>query len=554
MKLNKILLIACLGCSLSACDYLDFDESTGKTREEAYSSFKSLCELVANIYSYLPQDFGVIGNAMREAATDNAMYVWNTSGVYKMYEGKWAPTNTVDDVWGNMYSAIRAVNSFLENYDEDLLERLSLNDNYKEEVEKFRMYPYEVRALRALFLFELAKRYGDVPLVTRTLDLEEVNSLKRTPFQEVIAYIADECTQVAQKLPVDHADFYAETGRATKGMALALKSRALLYAASELHNPTHDEEPWKAAATAAHDLIAKGWYSLPNINNDPIYDKEGANEIFKSSQLIFERRNGDSDSFERNNLPIGYEGGKSGNTPTQNLADAYEMADGTPFDWNNPDHVKFQYQKGNTLTRDPRFYKNIVYNGATLMGDVVEIHEGGKNGLPQEGATQTGYYLRKYINENVSLKPENPKKKAHHYILFRYAEILLNYAEAMTEWQGEDALPEGFTLTAREALNQVRTAANMSRVEDTGDAFITRLRNERRIELAFEDHRFWDIRRWKIGEVVKDIYGVQVSKSGDYVKIKVQERVWEDKMYLYPISKSELNKNPGLGQNPDWNN
>ena len=123
MKLNKILLIACLGCSLSACDYLDFDESTGKTREEAYSSFKSLCELVANIYSYLPQDFGVIGNAMREAATDNAMYVWNTSGVYKMYEGKWAPTNTVDDVWGNMYSAIRAVNSFLENYDEDLLER-----------------------------------------------------------------------------------------------------------------------------------------------------------------------------------------------------------------------------------------------------------------------------------------------------------------------------------------------------------------------------------------------------------------------------------------------
>ena len=202
---------------------------------------------------------------------------------------------------------------------------------------------------------------------------------------------------------------------------------------------------------------------------------------------------------------------------------------------------------------NPRFYKTIVYNGATLMDEVVEIYEGGKNGLPQEGATQTGYYLRKYINENVSLKPENPKKKAHHYILFRYAEILLNYAEAMTEWVGEDALPEGFTLTAREALKQVRAAANMPKVEDTGDAFMTRLRNERRVELAFEDHRFWDIRRWKIGEVVKDIYGVQVSKSGDYVKVKVQERIWEDKMYLYPISKGELNKNPGLGQNVGWN-
>ena len=155
--------------------------------------------------------------------------------------------------------------------------------------------------------------------------------------------------------------------------------------------------------------------------------------------------------------------------------------------------------------------------------------------------------------KRVPLKPENPKKKAHHYILFRYAEILLNYAEAMTEWVGEDALPEGFTLTAREALNQVRAAANMPKVEDMGDAFMTRLRNERRIELAFEDHRFWDIRRWKIGAVVKDVYGVQVSKSGDYVKIKVRERAWDDKMYLYPISKGELNKNPGLGQNAGWN-
>ncbi|WP_195476563.1 RagB/SusD family nutrient uptake outer membrane protein [Bacteroides finegoldii] len=553
MRLNKILLMACMGCSLVSCDYLDFDESVGKTKEEAYSSFNNLRQLVANVYSYLPQDFGAIGNALREAATDNAMYVWNTSAVYKIYDNKWAPTNTVDDVWGNMYSAIRAANSFIENYDEDLLERLSLNDNYKEEVEKFRMYPYEVRALRAFYYFELAKRYGDVPLVTRTLDLDEVNKLTRTPFQEVMDFIAEECSQVALKLPVDHADFYSETGRATKGMALALKSRALLYAASKLHNPTGDKELWKTAATAAHDLISKGWYSLPNIDNDPIYSKEGANEIFKSSQLIFERRNGDSDSFERNNLPIGYEGGKSGNTPTQNLADAYEMADGTPFDWNNPDHVKYQYKKGNSLTRDPRFYKTIVYNGATLMDEVVEIYEGGKNGLPQEGATQTGYYLRKYINENVSLKPENPKKKAHHYILFRYAEILLNYAEAMTEWVGEDALPEGFTLTAREALNQVRAAANMPKVEDMGDAFMTRLRNERRIELAFEDHRFWDIRRWKIGAVVKDVYGVQVSKSGDYVKIKVRERAWDDKMYLYPISKGELNKNPGLGQNAGWN-
>ena len=216
--------------------------------------------------------------------------------------------------------------------------------------------------------------------------------------------------------------------------------------------------------------------------------------------------------------------------------------------------MKYPYVKGNKQTRDPRFYKTIVYNGASLMGTTVETFEGGRNGLPLEGATPTGYYLRKYINETVSLNPENPQSKAHHFILFRYAEILLNYAEAMYKYVGEDEIPVGFTLSARQALNQVRKAANMCDVTDTGEAFYKRLKNERRVELAFEDHRFWDIRRWKSGEVVTQIEGVQVTSSGEYTKIPVQKRIWDDKMYLYPISKNELNKNPGLGQNTGWNN
>lgn len=119
MKLHKVLTIVCMGCSLTACNYLDFDESVGKTKDEVYSTFANIKSLVTAIYSFLPQDFGVIGGALRESATDNAMYVWNTSGVYKIYEDKWAPTNTIDDVWGNMYSGIRAANSYLENYNED---------------------------------------------------------------------------------------------------------------------------------------------------------------------------------------------------------------------------------------------------------------------------------------------------------------------------------------------------------------------------------------------------------------------------------------------------
>lgn len=542
-----ILPVLCAGSILASCDFLAFDESTGKTHDEVYSTFENQKSVVADVYSYLPQDFGVMDNALREAATDNAVYVWNTSSVYKIYDNKWAATNTVDDVWGNMYKGIRAANSFLENYDEELLRRLSLNENYKEEMEKYRMYPYEVRALRAFYYFELAKRYGDVPLVRRTLDVDEVNTLTRTPFMEIIDFIDAECSEVARELPVDQHDFFEETGRVTKGMALALRSRALLYAASPLHNPSGDKELWRKAAVAAHDVIAMNVYSMPKIDDDPLYNRDGANTVLSSPQLIFERRNGDSNSFEKNNLPIGFEGAQSGNTPTQNLVDAYEMANGEPFSWDNPEHAAAPYEN-----RDPRFYKTIVYHGSEIMGETVDVSEGGKNGLPQEGATETGYYLRKYINETISLDPNNTTSKAHHFIIFRYAEILLNYAEAATELVGPDAVPEGCTLTAREALNQVRTAAGMPGVEDAGDAFMTRVRNERRVELAFEDHRFWDIRRWKTGDVVKDVYGVKVSSTGEYTRYLVRNRIWEDKMYLYPISKSEINKNPGLGQNPGW--
>lgn len=553
MKLyNKIVVMGCMVGLLTACDYLDFNESTNRTQEEMFSTFNNVRLAVVGVYTFLPQDFGALGGAMRDAATDNATYVWNNNSIYKIYDNKWSPVNTIDDVWGNMYTGIQAANTYLESYDEEFLKRFSLNDGYDEEIAKFRMYPYEVRALRAFYYFELAKRYGDVPLVTKTLALEEVNTLKRTPFHEVINFVAEECSQVAKVLPVDQNDFFKETGRVTKGMALALKSRALLYAASRLHNPAHDTDMWQRSAEAAKEVMDMNKYSLPKIDVDPLYDPNGSHDVLKSSQVIFERRNGESDSYERNNLPIGFEGGNSGNTPTQNLVDAYEMATSVPFSWDNPTHVKNMYvNESGEPTRDPRFYKTIAYNGSTLMREKVESLEGGKNGLPLVGATETGYYMRKYINETMSLDPNFPIKKNHHFILFRYAETLLNYAESLNEWVGPDVVPEGFTLSAREALNQVRIAAKMQEVTETGDEFTKRLRNERRIELAFEDHRFWDIRRWMIGDVVKDIYGVRASAEG-YVREKIQTRVWDDKMYLYPISQQEIYKNPDLGQNTGW--
>ena len=550
MKLIKYITIACTVVSLSGCDYLDFDESVGKTQDEMYAYFENISSLATSIYSQLPQDYGAIGGALRDAATDNAIYTWNSNSVYNIYNGNWNPLNPIDDVWGSYYTAIRAANSFLENYSLENLDRFQWNPNYEESIKKAQMYVHEVRALRAFYFLELAKRYGDVPLLIRTYQIDEINTVTRTPFDKVIAFIVSECEAVAPLLPVSQKEFYNETGRVTRGMALSVRARALLYAASPLHNPSKEQSKWEKAAEASYAIIKEGWYSLPNIDVDPLYNINGGNDVLHSAQLIFERRNGASNSFEGINLPIGFENGNSGNTPTQNLVDAFETSDGTYFDWSNPKHAARPYSR-----RDPRFYKTILYNGSAFMNITIETYEGGRNAAPLNGATLTGYYLRKNMNETVSLTPTNPVSKPHHFPLFRYAETLLNYAEAMNELGGPDYQTEKLPMSARVALNQVRNAANMPDATDNGDDFTRRLRNERRVELAFEDHRLWDICRWMIGDDVKDIYGMKITKKGNqytYTRTKIQTRVWDKKMYMYPIAQQEIYKNPNLTQNSGW--
>lgn len=559
-NIKKYMIAACLLVSLNGCDFLDYDETSGKTKEEAYAYFDNMNQLVAYVYTFLPVDFGRVSDAMMESATDNSVYTWENNSINYMGNGTWSPLKRVDDGWA-FWDGIRSANSFLENYDPAVLERFKYSDNYDEMVGKASIFAHEVRFLRAFYLFELAKRYGDIPLLDRTYKQDEINSVKKTSFAGVIDFIAQECSEIAPELPISHATdrnlFWGETGRVTRGAALALKSRALLYAASELHNPDKDITKWERAAKAAYAVIAMNEYQLPKISADPLYISLDGNGVLKSKQLIFERRNAAKENtFESRNEPMGYEGAEGGNTPTQNLVDAYEMKDGTPFSWENASHVSTMYYDANgEPTRDPRLYLNVLTNGTTWLKQKVEVHEGGKHKV-LDGSTKTGYYLRKYMNPSVSLDPVKPNKLEHHYILFRYAEILLNYAEAMNEWKGPDATADECTMTARAALNLVRDCADMKHV-DTNTDFTQKIRNERRIELAFEGHRFYDIRRWKIAsqDEVRNIYGVKITKSGDsftYEKVLVNKLLWDDKMYLFPFPQNETYINPELGQNPGW--
>lgn len=554
---KHLLYIFMASASLTSCDFLEFDESQGMEKDQAYGYFDNVHRLAAGVYSYIPTDFGTVSNALREAATDNAVYTWSNNPVYKIYNNAWSPINLVDDRWGHFYQGIHDANSYFENYSEENLERFKWDKGYADNYKKVAMYKHELRVLRAYYHFELAKRFGDVPLVTKTYALNEINSVQKTPFADVMDFVADECATTATELPLDQSELFNETGRMDRGTALSIRSRALLYAASPLFNGGKSiPEKWEAAAKAAYDVIQLGKYSLSNIQSDPLYSVEGGNKVLESPQaILIVRTTEDKNSFEANNMPIGFEGANGGTTPTQNLVDEFDMKDGTPFSWEDPDHVKNMYydNKGKT-TRDPRLYLNVVCDGMTFMGQKVEPLYGGKNGAPIEGATLTGYYLKKMMNENVrcSADPNKVVKAKHHYVVFRYAEILLNYAEAMNEWQGPDYTDDDCPISAREALNMVRNAANMSDVEAAHqDEFRTKVRKERRVELAFEDHRFWDIRRWQTGNVVEEIYGVE-KKSGKYQKVLVQDRVWEDKMYLYPIPQNETFVNDNLTQNPGW--
>lgn len=170
LNIKKYMIMMCALLSLNGCDYLDYDHTTGKTKEEAYAYYENMNQLVAYVYTFLPSDLG--SGYIMESATDNCIYTQENAGIYYMTTGVWSPLKRVDDGW-NYWTGIRSANSFLENFDPEVLKRFEYNDNYDEIMEKSSKFPYEVRFLRAFYLFELAKRYGDIPLLRRTYAQDE---------------------------------------------------------------------------------------------------------------------------------------------------------------------------------------------------------------------------------------------------------------------------------------------------------------------------------------------------------------------------------------------
>ena len=478
------------------------------------------------------------------------------SSVLDYTNGNWNALNP-KSLW-NYYTPIRAVNYYLKNAKDLDFYDLRFTEDYEAQMNRFKRYQYEVRLLRAYYYFQLVRAYGDVPFTTSVLTEAEANSLKRTPASEIFDFIVSECDAVAPELPIDYSKLEndaagnsekPETGRVTQGTALALKARALLYRASKLFNESENKEFYKEAAKANLDVI--NYCSKNGITLGKYSDLWGENN-WKASEMIFVRRVGATTDPEVTNFPIGLENARSGNCPTQTLVDAYEMKNGSEPNSKDP-----------YTGRDPRFAMTIAVNGdkwPNTNPNPLEIYVGGRNASPIPYATPTGYYLKKYVDGSTDISASTGSGgKVHSWVTFRLGEFLLNYAEATFKYFGEADNKDGeLTMSAREAVNKIRkrTGVDMPEFPEgmSSDNFWKRYKNERMVELAFEGHRFWDVRRWKEGGF-KSLDRVVITKNSDdsftYTR-NTKSLVWDDKMYFYPIPDSELRKNPNLTQNTDW--
>lgn len=546
MKLKNIFLSALAVLAFSSCsEQMDYKEFSIYDTAYMQKKFERAGGFLSTIYADLDSDFGNYSGATLASATDEAVYSHSGNAIESFFNGAWSPTNANSSIWTTCYHGIAYCNLFLDEFTGLKFEDYKLDKNFMAEMYQYNNYQWEARWARAYFYFLLVRQYGGVPLITENLPADEANVQPRATAEEIFKFIDDECEAIKDSITADYGNLGglamtpANNGRANNLAVLALRARAALYHASPLFNPDNNQELWRKAAEANKAVIdactARGMklsndYKGLFIGNTSWSDAAAVGEIIFGRRMPTENRN-----FETYNFPVGISGagagGGGGNCPSQNLVNAYEEG-------------------------DKRFAQTIACNGDSWPNantQPLETFIGGVNGLPNAYATPTGYYLKKYVTESVQIAGNGANTCKHVWVTFRLAEFYLNYAECLLNLSDKT----GFTMTATSAINTVRKRAGLANLTDA-EATLDACKNERFVELAFEGHRFFDVRRWKEGDkYFKTIYGVEITKNADGTFTEavktVQNRQWNDKMYLFPIPQSEILKSGNvLTQNPGW--
>ena len=623
----KIILVTLPALLLVTSCSKDFLNTKPLSQIQASDTWKDggLAEaFVTDIYNGLGN--GGFDEQQLSSLSDEAVFVHPGRGINTINEGTLGPTNLgwVSNTyeWGAMYTKIRATNVSLENLRIATFTDTVLNNRLKG----------EAHFLRAYYYHQLVRYYGAVPLVNHTYDLGQDYSLARSSFSDCVNFITADCDSAVSLL----TGKTLAKGRATAVSALALKSRILIYAASDLHDvptakaksPTIAAFPnpellgytsgdrtarWQAAKDAAWAAMQAGGggyklnlgapasatdaqnnyvsIAMGGGSNAPGLDKAAAIELLFerdfTSQLVSGGPGTDGTSVGLDNGPNGYHNW-AGNAPIQELLDDYEMMDGTKFDWTNGAEAAAPYRN-----RDPRLSATILFDGAgwkprdkiTSNPDPVNQIQTGSyqmtGGALQAGldtrqspvenwnGSWTGYYMRKFIDPDPAVVDNNTRQYIPWPVL-RFTEAVLNYVEANIEL--------GQETEALNWLNKIRFRAGMPAIIASGDALRQEYRNERRVELAYEEHRYHDARRWMIapttlGRKIQFINVIGMLKPSalapspyrhdetlynySYTPVvdnSLENRTWLDKMYFRPISRDEVNKNSKLIQNPGYSN
>ncbi len=569
MKIKNIVSLAVVMLALASCgDKMDYKEYSIYDEDYVKTTFSRSAGLVTSIYNDLDYDFGNFSGALLASATDESVYSHSGNAIEKFYDGGWSATNNNDaSLWTKCYRGISYANLFLDEFKDETFDEYRMDKDYREEIHQYQNLQYEARFLRAYYYFRLVRAFGGVPLIVNAMDANEANVQPRATSDEVFQFINSECDAIKDTIVKDYSDLgnlqlksKNETGRVNNLCVLALKARAALYYASPLFNPSNDRERWHQAAVANKELIdaCKNRGMKLTTDYSSLFQKDNWQNTEEC--ILVRRISSSNNNFEKYNFPIGLENAGGGNCPTQNLVDAYEMTNGKAIT-----DAESGYDPQNPYAnRDARLAMTVAVNGEQWPNAILETYQGGANGQPIAYATPTGYYLKKYVNKSLTIGASNATTERHHWVIFRLAEFYLNYAEAMLNYTGSGyETASGLNMTAAQAVNTVRTRAKQPNIASDLNAaqFAERLENERFVELAFEGHRFYDLRRWKkAGEQkYRTIRSMLITKNADESFTYTPQSdsstrsYWDDKMFLFPLSQSEILKSGGnLTQNPGW--
>lgn len=545
----------CILVLASCSDKMEYNEYNVYDKAYVEKMFGRVGGFMTRIYNNLDSDFGNYGGAMLSSATDESVYSHEGNATEEFFDGRWSPTNDQSKIWASAMEGISYCNLVLDEFSGLTFPDYALDKDYRAELHQYNNYQYEARWARAYFYFEIVRQYGAAPLKTRHMTADEANALPLSSADEIFAFIDSECAAIADSIIVNYGDLgefafgTSETGRAGKLAVLALRARAALYHASPLFNASNNKALWVEAVKRNQEVLteasAEGKSLTPIAKLTNLFQRDSWKDADAQKEYIFGRRTAASNSFEKYNFPIGMERAQGGNCPTQNLVDAYEMTNGKAI---TDDGSGYNPQSPYT-GRDKRLAITVAVNGEKWPNanpNPLETYDGGANSAAVQYGTPTGYYLKKYCNPATIIAKTNESSDYHIWITFRLTEFYLNYAEAALAATGDAyTVPDGGTLTAAAALNKIRQRAGQPAIAAglSPNAFRAKYENERFVELAFEGHRFYDVRRWKEGpKYFSTIRGMHITKTDDGLTFEprtLRQWTWQDKWYFFPFPEQD---------------